>query len=139
MPTIPDQWRSEANSCQDVYGVPWQFSLAVAIHESGWGTSEIYRRHGNPFGIHLRGKPVRFGSLASAWEAFGERFAVEPMYRNAVAVYREQGLSTEFIEAWAAVYCPNTPKHPDQSEGWALSVERLVNQLGADEYVKLRG
>ena len=135
----PADWMPLAQAIEREYGPPAVLIIAIGIHESGHGTSPLYLNGHNPFGIHHKGKPVEFQSVAHAFEALGERWMRRPEYLNAVAIYHEQGMSPAFFRAWASVYCPNTPKHPTQADDWARSVERLMTQLSASEAVKLRG
>ena len=139
MRSYPAHWMPLAITIERMYGPDRLLTIAIGIHESGYGTSDLYLKGLNPFGIHHNGHPVQFMSDAHAFEALGERWRSWSQYAPAVAIHKREGMSPAFFREWAAVYCPNTPKHPTQADEWARSVERLVNQLSASEAVKLRG
>lgn len=55
------------------YGVDPVFALAVALHETGHGTSNYLKKYNNAFGIQPKGEdgaPAPYASVAASIEAF---------------------------------------------------------------------
>lgn len=134
MPPIPRGWRAIADSLQTCEGMPWEFSLAIGIHESGWGTSPPVKSHCNPFGIKRGDHFEYFHSLTEAFEALAYRFSGRhTSYMHARAAYvaasagQRDGLTREFLDAFGRVYCP------DETKAWVDDVEKIVRQLRATE------
>jgi hypothetical protein len=142
MPLVPHGWRRIADSLQAVEGMPWEFPLAVAIHESGWGTSAAVFTHNNPLGIKRHGHIEHFPSISAAFESLAYRFSGRhASYMTARTIYLKastsrkggDGLTREFLDAFGRVYCPTDTKV------WVDDVEALINQLRVDEAMRIAG
>lgn len=71
--------------CQYVeqeYKVPFEVVMAIAIQESGWGTSYAYKYCNNPLGLRRNGKPMRFNDKKACFDYFGKLLTTAYRYRN---------------------------------------------------------
>ncbi|MEN6537604.1 MAG: glucosaminidase domain-containing protein [Bryobacteraceae bacterium] len=119
---VPDLWLRIAKALEVETDCPWQWQIAVAIHESAWGESHLAREHNNVFGIRGDGGAdgyQHFQSLVSGFKDFCRRWSSRPEYAEARAIYRADGrISPAFVMAWARRYCPDSDNGGDVAKVW---------------------
>jgi len=93
------------NAVSYKYNIPDGVVLAIAAHESGWGTSKAYANNCNPLGLrNNKDKAITFKSKAHCYEYFGKMITTKqrynemlcPMnYRSYIVTLAECGYNTE--------------------------------------------
>lgn len=91
------------------YEVSATFAKAVAIHESGWFTSNGYKNKNNPFGITSKGKLKRFDSVDASIDYFGSLLSSDK--------YKDKN-----IDEIGKIYCPSDDK-------WARDVKKIMRRM----------
>lgn len=102
------------------YGIDPNFLMAIAMHETGKGTSSAFRNKNNAMGVSGSGGPRSFGSVEESID-----YMAGQLKKN----YFDKGLTT--IRRIGAKYAPekaeNDPKNLNRY--WTGGVSRYYNEL----------
>lgn len=102
------------------YGIDPNFLMAIAMHETGKGTSSAFRNKNNAMGVSGSGAPRAFGSVEDS---------IDYMAGQLKKYYFDKGLTT--IQRIGAKYAPvgaaNDPKNLNAS--WTGGVSRYYGEL----------
>lgn len=97
--------------------------VAIAQHETGYGTSNAVRNYNNPGGIMTNGGRTlkRFSTLAE-----GLQFMAQNLYKN----YIRQGLTTipQIGKKYAPIGASNDPNGLNRH--WVPTVTKIANEMG---------
>jgi hypothetical protein len=104
------------------YGVPPDLLMAIAMHETGRGTSAMVRERNNPGGLY-DSKNDRYMTFPTI-EA-----GIDAMAKNLKKNYIDKGLTTiaQIQKEYAPVGAANDPK--GQNKDWVAGVTAFRNQL----------
>ncbi|EAC2922390.1 MULTISPECIES: M23 family metallopeptidase [Listeria] len=107
------------------FGVDPKLVIAIAMHETGNGTSVMVRKKNNPGGLMGSGKPFVFDSLDEG---------IAAMTKNLNKLYISQGLTT--VEQIGAKYAPigaaNDPRNLNAN--WVPAISKTIKKLGGITY-----
>lgn len=96
----------------EIYQLDFYLVYAIAIHETGWFTSNLFVNHNNPGGIKTNG----------GWAHYNSKFeGIISMCSLLKNYYINMNLTTP--ELIGKKYCPDT------ASDWTLKVNQLMNQL----------
>lgn len=124
---LPPNLRKHADAFQaagERHGVDPRFLAAIAMQETGGGTSSAFRRKNNAMGVSGRGGPRRFSSVEASIDHMARGLARPDGYYAGRSTIREIG------KVYAPRGAANDPN--DLNRHWVPNVSRLYEELGGD-------
>lgn len=115
----------EAVQVEELYGIPIAITLAVAIEESGWGTSRVSKELNNYFGISGRGRSkMCFDSKAASFDYFGNLLSSTKRYKPLMLIRKDD------IEEWV---CMMSHLGYNRRKTWRDNVYSIIKINKLDE------
>lgn len=125
LPAKLDGLRTDFIRAGEKYGIDPRFLAAISMHETGSGTSRLFRQQNNAMGVAVGRKGYR--SYASPGESVMHmaRILASPTgpYRNASSV-------SQIASIYAPVGAENDPK--SLNHHWTSGVSKYLRELGGD-------
>jgi hypothetical protein len=121
MRPYPEVWRKWAKEAADIHGGDPMLYIAIACHESAYGTSRVAVEKNNLHGItgYKNGKYYHRSFVDGS-----ESFRYVAWLLNNSSLYKDVKNN---IAGIGAIYCPIDPK-------WADSVQSIYNDLKGETY-----
>uniref|UniRef100_A0A6H2A514 Putative glycoside hydrolase n=1 Tax=viral metagenome TaxID=1070528 RepID=A0A6H2A514_9ZZZZ len=127
MREYPTEWDGLAASATRGTDVPANLLIAIACHESAWGTAPNAIECCNPFGMMARSGGLQvFDSETSAFARAAYLLNSHDLYAQPRSVFAsEESMTLLAARALAHVWCP------DDAHNWARSVHSIFHAIEA--------